>query len=312
MDPENPNDPPQTPDLGAGPAPADPASAPAAPAVSDRGFALTRDSVTIGSALSTATEVWQRDVGTWALAQFLVFLIGFGIPTALGAILGISEVMLGGEELSRVTKAILDGLGFGVQFLQTILQGVLIMGFTAMGFRALHGEPARVGMIFSQVQKALKYFLQLVAIWIPMGLTMAVVGVLVWLLSVGSVDVDMPLEEAMTLLLPSLWVLALILLPIFIFVFMGILFAASELTYNDRSGPIESIVSSWRITRGHRWQVLGASFLAGIIAVASFLLCGVGILFGGPLSALILGALYLALRDGADVPEADTTSTLGG
>jgi hypothetical protein len=41
------------------------------------------------------------------------------------------------------------------------------------------------------------------------------------------------------------------------------------------------------------------------------MLCGVGLLFGAPLSALLFGALYLALREGADVPVANTSTTLG-
>jgi hypothetical protein len=41
------------------------------------------------------------------------------------------------------------------------------------------------------------------------------------------------------------------------------------------------------------------------------MLCGVGLLFGAPLSALLFGALYLALREGADVPRANTGTTLG-
>jgi hypothetical protein len=41
------------------------------------------------------------------------------------------------------------------------------------------------------------------------------------------------------------------------------------------------------------------------------MLCGIGLLFGGPFVILLMGALYLALRQGADVPAADTTTTLG-
>jgi len=41
------------------------------------------------------------------------------------------------------------------------------------------------------------------------------------------------------------------------------------------------------------------------------MLCGIGLLFGGPLAILLFGALYLALRNGADVPPARTSTTLG-
>jgi hypothetical protein len=41
------------------------------------------------------------------------------------------------------------------------------------------------------------------------------------------------------------------------------------------------------------------------------MLCGIGLLFGAPFSTLLFGALYLALRNGADVPIANTATTLG-
>jgi hypothetical protein len=34
-------------------------------------------------------------------------------------------------------------------------------------------------------------------------------------------------------------------------------------------------------------------------------------LFGAPFATLLIGALYLALRQGADVPRANTATTLG-
>ncbi|MBW2405264.1 MAG: hypothetical protein JRF42_16045 [Deltaproteobacteria bacterium] len=45
--------------------------------------------------------------------------------------------------------------------------------------------------------------------------------------------------------------------------------------------------------------------------MGSATLCGVGLLFGAPLASLLFGALYLALRDGADVPPANTATALG-
>jgi hypothetical protein len=41
------------------------------------------------------------------------------------------------------------------------------------------------------------------------------------------------------------------------------------------------------------------------------MLCGIGVLFGAPLATLLTGALYLALRQGADLPPANSATTLG-
>ena len=92
---------------------------------------------------------------------------------------------------------------------------------------------------------------------------------------------------------------------------LGIVFAVNELTYDDAVGVVESVVRSWRIASGRRWLIFATLFIAGMVTLASLMLCGVGVLFGGPFATLMMAALYLALRNGADVPEADTTSTLG-
>ena len=204
----------------------------------------------------------------------------------------------------------LTGLRIGVQILQTVVQGVLAMGFWAMAIHALHGKPAPIGALFSQINKAVKYIFQVLAIWIPLGAVFAGIGTAVFFISVGSIDLDMPLEDAFEAAAPGLGVFFLLSIPIYVYIFLGILFAQLELTFNDGAGPIEAVVYSWRIARKRRWLVLGATIISSLIALGSMLFCGIGFLFGGPLATLILVALYLALRNGADVPAPDTRSTL--
>ena len=204
----------------------------------------------------------------------------------------------------------MTGLQVGVQILQTVVQGVLVLGFWAMAIHTLHGRPAPIGALFSQINKALKYILQVLAMWLPLGILFGAIGAAVFFISMGSIDLDMPLDEALETAGPALWVFFLVSIPIYVYILLGILFAQLELTYNDSAGPIEAIVYSWRIARKRRWLVLGVTVIATLIAVGSMLLCGVGFLFGGPLATLIVAALYLALRNGADVPAPDTGSTL--
>jgi len=101
-----------------------------------------------------------------------------------------------------------------------------------------------------------------------------------------------------------------VLLPVYIYVATGIAFMQAELAFNDDAGPIDAVLYSWRIARGKRWRIIGVGLLASLIAAGSAMLCGIGLLFGAPLSALLFGALYLALREGADVPRANTGTTL--
>jgi len=277
---------------------------------SEPSFTLTRETVTFGDLVSQASTAWQRDVGTWVLATVFVLLIGFGIPLVLGLVVGILGALLSGGDPHPAAKAIMTGLQVGVQILQTVVQGVLALGFWAMAIHALHGRPAPIGALFSQINKAVKYILQVLAIWIPLGAVFGAIGAAVFFLSVGSIDLDMPLEDAFETAAPALSIFLLVSIPIYVYIFLGILFAQPELTYNDRAGPIEAVVYSWRIARKRRWLVLGVAIVSGLIGMGSILFCGIGFLFGGPLATLIMAALYLALRNGADVPSADTGSTL--
>jgi uncharacterized membrane protein len=103
----------------------------------------------------------------------------------------------------------------------------------------------------------------------------------------------------------------LIFLPVYVYLVLGIVFAQTELAFNDESGPISALVYSWRIARGRRLRILGVSIVAGLIMLGSMMLCGIGLFFGLPFATLLYVALYLALRNGADVPRAVTASTLG-
>jgi len=306
MEPPDPQEPP--PPLGS------PAGAPVpnrAPLERDA-FALDRRTATIGDLVSKASNAWQRDIGTWVLATVLLVLIGFGIPFILGLIVGILGALLpAGSDPHPAATALMTGLEIGVQILQTLIQGLLGLGFWAMALHALHGRPAPIGALFSQIHKAWKYIVQLLAIYIPLGLLFGVLASAVFFFSVGSLDLDMPLEDAFREAAPALWILGIISLPIYVYLFLGIAFAQVELTFNDDAGPVEAVIYSWRIARGKRWLVLGVALISMLIALGSMLLCGIGFLFGGPLATLIFTALYVALRRGADVPEATTGSTLG-
>lgn len=289
-----------------------PHEAPAAePKGPERTFALMRQTVTVGDLVSKGSAAWQRDVGTWVLATVLMLLIGFGIPFALGLVVGLFGALLSGGDPHPAAAALITGLQVGVQILQTVIQGVLGMGFYAMAIHALHGKPTPIGALFSQINKAVKYVLQVLAIWIPLAAVFAAIGAAVFFLSVGSIDLNMPLDDAFQIAKPALLIFFVVSLPIYVYIFLGIVFAQLELTYNDSAGPIEAVVYSWRIARGRRWLVLGVTIISALIAFGSMLLCGIGFLFGGPLATLILAALYLALRNGADVPPPDTQSTLG-
>ncbi len=271
-------------------------------------FPLTRDDFTLADLLSRASEAWSRDLGPWVLAMILYAVIGMGIPMALTLLAGIFGG-LGSEGSGFAGVGIL--IDVIAQIVQLVLGAIFTLGFWAMAVRGLHGERAGVGTLFGQMSKIWKYILQTIVIGLAFVLIVAPVVVIIFLAFVGPVDRSTPMTEIMESAGTPFLIAFAVLFPFYVYVILGVFFAQAELAFNDDAGPVDAIVYSWRIARGKRLVIFGVSFIAGIIALGSLMLCGIGILFGAPFATLVFTALYLTLRHGADVPRANTASTLG-
>jgi hypothetical protein len=166
-------------------------------------------------------------------------------------------------------------------------------------------------VLFSQLSKIWKYILQSLALGLGLILIVVPVIVLIFLAFVGPMSLDTPMSEIVDKAGRPFGIAALVLLPLYVYIVTGLVFMQTELAYNDDAGPIDAMIWSWRIAKGKRWRIIGTGFVAGLIWLGSGMLCGIGLLFGAPFAMLLLGALYLALRSGADVPVANTGTTLG-
>lgn len=295
--------------------PEEPVQTPA-PAIEPRpvklGFTLSRDRVALTDLLSRASEAWSRDLASWVLAMLLYWLLGMGIPFALNLVWGfVSAFQKSGGEASTMFTAI-DAVVQIVLFLvQLVISGVFTLGMWTMATRGLHGKPVTVGTLFSQLSKVGKYIWQSLAVGLGAMLIVAPVVVVIWMMFIGPVDFNTPMEEIIDDAGTPFLITSAVLLPFYIYVAIGMSFMHAELAFNDDAGPIDSIIYSWRIAKGKRLRIFGVGLLAGLIAIGSAMLCGIGLLFGAPLSTLVFGALYLGLRNGADVPPANTATTLG-
>jgi hypothetical protein len=276
------------------------------------GFALSRDSVTLTDLLSKASNAWSRDLATWVLAMLLYGLLGFGIPFALNVVWTLfTALQEGSGEASAAFTAVNVIVQAVMYLIQLALSAIFTLGVWAMAVRGLHEEPMSVGVLFSQLSKIWKYVLQSLAVLVGAILVLLPLVVIIFLLFVGPVDLNTPMNEIIDDAGRPFAIALAALLPVYVYVATGIAFMQAELAFNDDAGPIDAVLYSWRIARGKRWRIIGVGLLAGLIAVGSAMLCGIGLLFGAPLSALLFGALYLALRQGADVPRANTGTTLG-
>ena len=287
-------------------------SGPIEPRPSKLGFTLSRNQVLLTDLLSRASEAWSRDLGSWVLAMLLYWLLGMGIPFALNLVWGlVSAFQKSGPDTSS-TFAVVDIVVKVLLYLiQLVISGVFTLGLWAMAVRGLHGKRTSVGALFSQLSKIGKYILQALVVAVGAGLIILPIVVIVWLAFVGPVDLETPMSEIIDDAGRPFAFATLVLLPLYVYIVSGIAFIQAELAFNDDAGPIEAIVYSWRIARGKRWRIIGVGLLAMLIFTGSAMFCGIGLLFGAPLAILLFGALYLGLRNGADVPPANTASTLG-
>ena len=285
-----------------------PSSRPIEPRSVEPAFPLNRSDYSLADLLSRASEAWSRDLGAWVLAVVLYILIGVGIPMMLGFFTGVFSGLQGSSTSWSGVRLAVEGVS---QIVQLVLGAIFALGFWAMALRGLHGEPARVGALFSQLSKIWKYILQSLALGLGLVLIIAPILLIIFLAFVGPVDRSTPMSEIMESAGMPLAITTLVAAPVYIYVILGLLFAQVELAFNDDAGPIDAIIYSWRIARGKRWSIFGVAVISTSILLGSLMLCGIGVLFGAPLATLLFGALYLALRNGADVPPANTATTLG-
>jgi hypothetical protein len=289
-----------------------PEPGPIEPRPAEPGFPLTRDDFNLSDLLSRASEAWSRDLGPWVLAMVLYAVIGFGVPAVLGFVSAFFGAFEGAEGSTGSSLAGLRiVLEVVVQIIQLVLSAIFTLGFWAMALHALQRDSTRVGILFSQLSKIWKYIVQMIVLGLGMILLLAPVVVIVFLAFVGPVDRSTPMSEIMQSAGTPLLITFGVLAPVYIYIAAGLVFTHAELAYNDDAGPIDAIVYSWRMSRGKRWMIIGVGLIGGLITAGSAMLCGIGLLFGVPFVTLLMGALYLALRQGADVPRANTATTLG-
>ncbi len=156
-------------------------------------FPLTRSDYSLADLLSRASEAWSRDLGTWVLAVVLYILIGVGVPMMLGLFTGFFSGFQGSSSHWSGVRLAVEGVS---QIVQLVLSAIFTLGFWAMALRGLHGEPARVGSLFSQLSKIWKYILQSLALGLGLVLIIAPILLIIFLAFVGPVDRSTPMSRS--------------------------------------------------------------------------------------------------------------------
>ena len=87
------------------------------------------------------------------------------------------------------------------------------------------------------------------------------------------------------------------LIPLRVYVFLGTFFAQPALLVDPELGPFGGFARSWRVTSGHRFEVLGIGFVCALIAFGGVLACCIGAFVSLPVATLLYCSLFLALSN---------------
>ena len=245
-----------------------------------------RESADLKKLLLRASHVWSRDIGVWALTASICFIVG--------AALFLINTHKFGWALTWILNMI-----------NALIVGVIAMGLYAMAIRAVHGHTPSINQLGSQIHKAFKYFVQYIIVvagyFILFGVTLGLLAL------ISGVAFGTPITQLSLSNWISVSVVIIVSIPVWIYFILGVAFTSAELAYNDEAGPIEALVTSWRIASGNRWLMCKVGAVAVALGSGSFLLLVVGGLFGVPFGWVLWTTLYLTLRDGADVTVVDKT-----
>jgi hypothetical protein len=260
-------------------------------------FRLTWDRWSFGELLDIAWERFKADGLMLSLSALVVSGVAFAVGMA--GQMGQGVLMLAFEEPGgRFSNPAVALTGAFLTFaLQTLVQGALQLGLARLCVESMQGRPAAVGRVFSQVGKAGKLVLQMLAammaVLVPLGLYAGAVA--------GLIAATGGFEDSGRVAIIAVIASLLGIAP-FLYWAVPFTFMQLELAANDDVGPVEAIQNCFAIARGHRLAILGVGIVAGLITMAGVIVFCFGVVASMALGQLVIAGLYLTLRSGARLP----------
>ena len=245
-------------------------------------FPFSRDNYTFDGLLNYALARWKQCWLPLALAT-AAWLFVIYVPVF---VVGLASVPFRDPSSVRTAFGI-AGVQIGAQVVATVVQMAGQLALFGYGLDILENKPTSMARAFERVRALPKVLLQVLIIYFATALVIAVgagLGFAVYRL----------VSQQAALVVAGLYVLAL--MPLLIYVSIGVVFAMLELCHNPSAGPISSLRLSWRLSEGKRWSIAGVMFVSGLIGGIGVIACCIGVVASAPLGMLLYGALFLALK----------------
>jgi hypothetical protein len=262
-------------------------------------------------------EKWRGELTTLGVCSFIFLLLG-GAGSLISNVFTQPATMMlqksgSSSKLSTAIGLILVGSVVGT-VINIVVQGIGQMGLIRVAIDVLHGRKTDINRMFSQVKKLKNYVGLQLALFLGIGLPVIAIlggavaaGFVISGASFSSRGVEQAFSHPATFGLLAL--AFLVVMVVMIYVSLPLTFAPWELVYGD-TDPLEALRRAWRLGDGFRAETFGYAFVVGL-AVFGFVIAGVLALCVGLVVALpiaialqhmIMGGLYLSLRNGSDLP----------
>lgn len=253
-----------------------------------RPFPLQRANWNFGALWDVCWEAFKRDWLMLSLSALCLMVLSLIVQVVSGVL-----PLLGTALDSTALYGVLYVIGTGIQ---TVVQGVLALGFLRICFEVLQGQKADVGRLFSQLHKTGTYFVSVLLVVLMVGLPMAVVGGVVAgvLYALGGFG-----NEA--LMFGAFGGAFLVMFPFLVYFTIPLWLMQPALALEDAPiSPTDLIRHCYTVARGERLPMFGVMMVGVLVMVAGLMACCVGIIPASALFQLLLAGLYLALRDEGD------------
>ena len=273
-------------------------------------FPFSRADFSLNQIFSFAIEAFKREWLMLCLAVLIVVAVSgmaSGVSSLLNqiilAVLGLSDDP--NRPFSNIPVLVVSmSIGFVVTTLvSAVVQGFMTLGLYRLVVDVLDGKKVDLGRLFSQGRKVGRYF---VLYLIILALTLLPMVVLFGLMAAGvllssGVSVsDLSSNTMSELTGPgtiAAFSLGLLVLSVYLFWLIPLwLFGIPELVVSEASAT-EALGRAWRMADQMRMNAILYSMVSGLVIMAGFVACCVGIIPAMAIAYLLNVGLFLAVRN---------------
>jgi uncharacterized membrane protein len=261
-------------------------------------------SLTISGVISRSWKAFTQNIGTWLLIDLILFLTQ--IPSFLSKSPSQNSPSLSDpdffEKAAQTSPEPFNLVNFLVQTIVWLL--VLYISMAAIRFAAAHLKDKKIS--FSEAFEFKQYWSVLGAS-ILTGLIIAPISLLIGGTLIGFIASTFAFSSGV----PQFNGGSAVFLLAFIASFILLIWVAIRLSFVQQfvqlsdKGVVDSIVASWKATKGKSWFLLGFGFVMLGLTIISLLPLFLGLLIMVPLSSIAMVDIYnqISKKNSEDSPK---------